>query len=164
MDTSNLPQEIRDQLTPEQLAQLMSSMPDVDVDGPPALRRMRNIQRGQEAAPDVGYAKEFVKALWGDVAVGARVPSVFEVDDGNTFIVARVTKRTEANMADFAKEASEIREAIADGKGDKALREWVVSECREILKSKAVLMPNAELLVSSTGEAIQYEPCAMLME
>ena len=124
---------------------------------------MKSIQRGQEAASDVGYAKEFVKALWGDVAIGAWVPTVFEVDDGNAFVVARVTKRTEANMAAFAKEASEIREAIADGKGDKALREWVVRECRELLESKAVA-PSAELLVSSEGEAIQYEPCTMLME
>jgi len=164
IDPSSLPPEIRDQLTTEQLAQLMSSIPAADADGPPALRRMQNIQRDQEAAPDVGYAKEFVKALWGDVAIGARVPTVFEVDDGNAFVVARIAKRTEANMAAFAKRADEIREALADGKGDKALREWVVSECRELLESKAVLMPNAELLVSSEGKEIPYEPCAMLME
>lgn len=158
----NLPAEILAQLSPDQLQTLMSTSTEYS-SGAPALRHVEGIRQAQEEVGGLKYAKEVVKALWGDVALGTLVPEVFEVDDGDAFVIAQPTERVEADMEAFKRASFDIRTTLTRERGEKAVQAWVVGACEALLAANAVTA-NAELLVLETGEALGYEPCALLME
>lgn len=162
-DLENLPPEILAQLSPEQLQKLMSTSVHYPSDGAPVVHKAKGILQAQEGLHGF-WSRELVKGLWGDGALGTLVPEVFEAKDGQAFAIAAPTERIEADMEAFATESSELRETLMRERGEKAIQKWVVDACRALRTDKAATA-NAELLVlEATGESLNYEPCAMLVE
>ncbi len=159
---ADLPKEIREQLTPEQLEVLMNT-PTMVENRAPALRSAKDIGMTSEFIAGVGASKKLVDALWGDTAIGARMPLVYEVDEGDAFIVARIAERTNADMQAFQEHAKKIRNTLIKNRQEKAIREWAANACRDLLDSKAVAVNPALLISDATGKALKYEPCEMLI-
>lgn len=128
----------------------------------PGLQTINRTTRNRDFIAGVGRSAELVDALFGELAIGALAPKVYEVEESDGFVVVQLTDRSEADMEEFKEQSDDLRSALAEGKGNQILATWVADQC-QALKKAGKITPNRSLLIDSNSDKpLPYEPCSLL--
>lgn len=92
-----------------------------------SVKRNGAIVASESSAKYVGKSIELAKAVFGGIAPGQVGPKVYEVEDG--FVIVRVVKREEPDVAEFEKEKDELAESFAFEKAIQLLDVWTSRRC-----------------------------------
>lgn len=130
----------------------------------PKLQKSGPLYRDGIKLRGIGESKELTRAVFKEIKVGDVAPQIYEVDAGDmvndSFVIARVTVRTDPDMADFEKEKAGLAKSYASAKYYGLLDGWVQRRCLEARPEISVNPTYVEYGdESGVKQRSAYQPC-----
>tara|TARA_R110002096_G_scaffold350395_2_gene543502 strand:+ start:76722 stop:78698 length:1977 start_codon:yes stop_codon:yes gene_type:complete len=129
----------------------------------PPMKKIQRTTRNGDFIAGIGRSDALVADLFGTLAIGALSSKVYEVEESKGFVVVQLTDRSEADMEQFADQASELQAVLAEAKGGERLEAWVVERCLKLKKAGSI-DANPAMLKSSDEKILPYEPCSLMSQ
>ena len=127
------------------------------------MKKIQRTTRNGDFIAGIGRSDALVADLFGTLAIGALSSKVYEVEESKGFVVVQLTDRSEADMEQFADQASELQAVLAEAKGGERLEAWVVERCLKLKKAGSI-DANPAMLKSSDEKILPYEPCSLMSQ
>ena len=104
-----------------------------------------------------------MRALFEEASDGQVLDRVFEVKEPDGFVVARLVKRSDADLKEFEKQADEIRAHMRRQKGMQLYSRWLREGCKAAAESGKVEVNRDYLYENpSAKDLIPYNVCQYL--
>jgi ribosome biogenesis SPOUT family RNA methylase Rps3 len=115
--------------------------------------------RGKQM-PGLGQSKEAITAVFEELQPNNLAKQIYEAD--GAYIVVQLIARSQANVADFDKDADRRVAELRATRGQEFLEEWMKNKC-ETLAKDGKIRPQQELLIEHDDQGkllpIGYKPC-----
>lgn len=132
-------------------------------DSKPPLRTIGPVARFGDLLTGVGRSEELLRALFEEASDGEVIDRVFEVKEPDGFVVARLVKRNDADLAEYEKQADEIRAHMRRQKGAQLYSRWLRDGCKAAAEAGKVEVNRDYLYENPTAkDLIPYNVCQYL--